>query len=255
MENGATSKPAPAAQGKRGHERERQWAYINDTTVRLTTLEVLHAKAYGVDVLVSCGLWTMATGVSIIIRERFARYTVRSKCNLVIELQAMYFKTYIPYCEARWRSFANNTTHWQGLLDGAVLKKRRISNVRIAKRKPHTWDSGLRTSHRLLEARSRAAWIVSTRKSSCMEVVMGEEDQVIHHLFSSQFPLLPSLPLAPSEALSAIVLSATVLARDKYGRQLLRYAASKRLLSESYSSGSWGTALLARSPSPTFGLG
>jgi hypothetical protein len=48
----------------------------------------------GVDVLVSCGLWTMATGVSIIIRERFARYTVRSKCNLVIELQAMYFKTY-----------------------------------------------------------------------------------------------------------------------------------------------------------------
>jgi hypothetical protein len=51
------------------------------------------------------------------------------------------------------------------------------------------------------------------------------------HLFSSQFPLLPSLPLAPSEALSAIVLSATVLARDKYGRQLLRYAASVSLSS------------------------
>jgi len=36
MENGATSKPA---QSKPGHERERQWAYISDTTVRLTTLE------------------------------------------------------------------------------------------------------------------------------------------------------------------------------------------------------------------------
>jgi hypothetical protein len=42
-ENGATLK---SAQSKPGHERERQWAYISDTTVRLTTLEVLRAKAY-----------------------------------------------------------------------------------------------------------------------------------------------------------------------------------------------------------------
>ena len=43
MKNGPTSKPA---QSKPGHEREKQWAYISDTIVRLTTLEVLHAQAY-----------------------------------------------------------------------------------------------------------------------------------------------------------------------------------------------------------------